>query len=359
MAPTGTQVFVQLGRIPPFAVTYVEQAAAMAPSFRTVLISDRKTPDLRGVSTVPLGNLVTVSDVQSLTARVAAAGFNPRFRGGYWPRIFMRFLAMERYLRAVDVDGPAVHLECDVASFASEDLIRMELMNRGEAVLIPLIDDEAACPSIIIGRSAGDLADVAGFVLERLGRKRGQSDMGLLAQSVKEGVAGRLATHPAASTFSLSVSRVGAELSDGGPSPMEKARVLFDAAAVGQYLFGIDPRNNRGVLIPGYRETRGNLDPGSWSDWHLARGEDGITRVAFRADGELGVMGALHVHAKSVVPLPSNDSSEWAEHLAIANHQRGPVARVQAKVYIRYELEETVRRSRRLMRRMHNRFVAR
>jgi len=135
----------------------------------------------------------------------------------------------------------------------------------------------------------------------------------------------------------------------------ESAQIVFDAAAVGQYLFGIDPRNNCGVITPGFRETRGGVDPGLWTDWTFCKTADGIVRIAFRDDLRLGVLVNLHVHAKIVLPKIVPDDPQWSRWLSVANQKSGAHSTVIKKEFFRYEIEELVRRLRRLARRFERR----
>ena len=144
--------------------------------------------------------------------------------------------------------------------------------------------------------------------------------MNALAKAGEAGLLGPLPTQPEQSNTTMTI-----QLFDtfGQPGESQEADCIFDAAAVGQYLFGIDPRNNSGQLIPGYRETRGGLDPGQWTDWRLALSNDGFTRPTFVHNSRRFVLLNLHVHAKTIVPRPSLTDESWDDYLAIANGTLG------------------------------------
>jgi hypothetical protein len=303
---------------------------------------------------VDIASVVSREERSTLRSNLSTAGFDLRFRRGYWERVFLRFLAIENFARTLPGDEPALHLESDVASFVTAEVVDDALRQTDAPALIPMIDELNACPSIMIGRTAGDLAQLAGYVIREFGANRGLSDMQILARGVAEGLAAQLPTSPSASKQVLRVSPV---LMDGGVGEPVDARVVFDAAAVGQYLFGIDPRNNKGVLIAGYRETRGGLDPGLWANWHLAMSSDGNVWVAFESEGTTGVMALIHIHAKTIVPLPPSDAASWLSVLDVANGRRGPRAEVQAIHYAHYSIAEWVRMGRRAARRAQRRVI--
>lgn len=337
MAASGVQVLVQLGSLPGYSLHYAAQAARMMPEYRTVLITNHRVRQVpAGVQVVHLDSVVTRAEIELLNDSLVRGGFDLSYRRGYWRWVFLRFLTIRNYLTSVDIAGPAVHLECDVASFVTPGIVEGALRAGHERALIPTHDVESACPSIIVARSASELAAAMGVVVDRLGAGRDLTDMRILGQAVAEGLLDTLPTQPSASSQSLTVSRL---LPGGRVGDQEQAMVVFDAAAVGQYLFGIDPRNNGGVLVPGYRETRGGVDPGIWTDWHLVSCEDGITRVAMRDGGRLGVLAVIHVHAKTSIPLAQPDSVLWNEWLSVANHVHGPVASVNAVDVARFVAE--------------------
>lgn len=344
----GQQIFVQLGRLPGFAPQYVRQAQSANPSLHTVLITDRRE-SLPGVEVVNVADVVTTQEFERLAADLSSSPFDPRWRGGYWRRVFGRFLVLRNYSRLQSAPGPFVHLECDVSSTVTGPLLTDTLARLTAPTGLPFIDPETGCPGIVIARTAGDLAALSDHVIRGVTEGTGLSDMQSLATAAASGLTEALPTRTGAHTAVLSVRRVD------GAGEVETADVVFDAAAVGQYLFGVDPRNNRGVLIPGYREVRGDLDPGLWTDWGLCTAEDGSTRVAFREDGRLGVLANLHVHAK--IALPPWADPRWATWLSVANHRTGARPTVIKRELARYEVQEAIRRTRRGLRRLQRRLL--
>lgn len=337
MSASGVQVLVQLGAVPTYSLHYAAQAARMMPGHRTVLITNHRVRHVPpGVQVVDLDSLVTKGEIEQLEESLVRGGFDLSYRRGYWRWVFLRFLSIRNYLSVSDVTGPAVHLECDVASFVSPSIIEGALRFSGDKALIPIHDEQSACPSIIVANSTSALAAAMDAVVERVGAAPDLTDMKILGHLVAEGLLDTLPTLPSASSQSLTVSRV---LPDGTLGDQEDACVVYDAAAVGQYLFGIDPRNNGGVLVPGYRETRGGVDPGLWTDWHLVDCEDGVIRIAMREGDRLGVLAVVHVHAKTSIPQPLPGSAPWDEWLSVANHVRGPKATVKAVDVARFRAE--------------------
>ncbi len=333
----GVQFLVHSGGMTDYALHYARQAAQMLPGFTTVLIADRQVTSIpNGVTVASMSNLISKAQMRELRERVEAAGFPHSFRGGYWVRVFSRFLAIRSYIEKRAPAGPCLQIETDVASFLSHEVVAVTLDGKSDRALVPMHDDVSVCPSIILAPTGESLASAMTLVVDRLGEGFGQSDMALLGRAVIEGGLGVLPTTPLNGASDIGVRRIeGSSIS----TDVEPARLVFDAAAIGQYHFGIDPRNNQGVIIPGYRELRGGIDPGRWDDWHLAVGRDNVVRVAARCDGKLMVFAILHVHAKLCVPAPVPENAAWQEWLSVANHERGATARVLPLVYVRTRVE--------------------
>jgi len=349
----GQQIFIQLGRLPKYGRYSLQQATLVNSSLRTILISDRVlSPSIEGVEFVPVSSVVSRREFDQLRVSLAASGFDPSWRNGYWFKIFGRFLILRNYSTKQPHRAAGMHLECDVTSFVSEGFFQSTLDRMNAPTALPFIDSKTACPGIILARSMKGLADLSDHVVQEVHNRSGLSDMQSLAGAATIGLTEQLPT-----TTRMDSTNVDVTILDGSlkSTAHESAQIVFDAAAVGQYLFGIDPRNNRGVITPGYRETRGGVDPGLWTDWTFCRTADGIVRIVFRDDLRLGVLANLHVHAKITLPKTVPDDPQWSRWFSIANQKSGAPSTVIKKEYFRYEFEELVRRAKRLARRFERR----
>ncbi|HBJ73414.1 MAG TPA: hypothetical protein DDY88_06875 [Actinobacteria bacterium] len=318
MAPAAIQILVQLGPIPDFVWHYAVQNHQLNPQFATVLIADAKAARPReGISVVQFDTLVSTAELQELTLALESSNIDPHWRKGYWLRIYGRFLALRNYCNqsGLDPGTPVIHLESDMANFITEQLLDDSLREFNALNLMAFIDADTACPGVILSRTPAAMAMLCSTVLEDVQGGRNRSDMKSLALAGSQ-LLQPLATLPEQSKHTMQVRTADA---NGVLSAEQPASLIFDAAAVGQYLFGIDPRNQQGLLVPGYRETRGGLDPGLWQDWSLALCQDGITRVTARAQGRLLVLANLHIHAKIIIPRPEIGSDYWRTQLGIAN----------------------------------------
>jgi hypothetical protein len=316
----GTQVIVHLGKLPRYVTHYASMAAAMLPLFDTVLICDTTSlPKVPGVRVLSARDCVTLTSQAQIDAALSALGIDPDWRDGYWRRIFLRFALVEAVMLSVDRRGAALQLESDILSSLSPHLVAQILLQIDDRCYMPFIDDETAGPGIMIASSPDGLSRACRFVLDALESGLTSSDMAALAMARDTGVVAALPSRASESPFAIRT------LSDE-EAPL--TRIVFDAAATGQYLCGIDPRNNRGVLKPGYLETRGGLDPGEWRDWRIVNCDDGIARVACTMESGTGVFANIHMHAKLSLTTPSISDPSWNSILRVANGVESPKSRV-------------------------------
>jgi hypothetical protein len=329
----GTQVIVHLGRLPGYVSHYASMAAGALPEFDTVLVVDStKLPKVPGVTVLPAQDLATPRSNIQIDSALSALGIDPHWRGGYWRRIFLRFELTDALMRSSRRNGAAVQLESDVMSSLSPQLLARVLSQMDERCYMPFIDDRTAGPGIMIATSPEGLSRACRLVLETLMSGASPSDMTALASD--SGSVAPLPSRVTDSSFDIGLLGEG----DG-----HRARIVFDAAATGQYLFGIDPRNNRGVIQPGYLETRGDLDPGAWADWRIILCDDGRTRVACTMESATAVFANIHMHSKVAVNAPSINDPEWIRTLSVANRFERPRSRIDLQAVRQIGLRRLLR----------------
>lgn len=150
---------------------------------------------------------------------------DPHFRDNFWNYAWQRFIVLYEYMRQEEVVD-VVHLENDIAVYVSFDSFREAW--KSKRVWITM-DSEARCiPGIVYLRDAGTMDELL-FRTENMA----ENDMVTLRNMYVH--------HPD------EVGRL--------PITPEEGDVVFDAAAIGQYLGGIDPRNSS------WKDTRGYISP--------------------------------------------------------------------------------------------------
>lgn len=316
MTARGTQVVVHLGKIPSYVKHYTQLAAQALPEFDTILISDRaKLPAIRDVIVLPAQEFSRSESRAQIDSSLSRMGIDPNWRDGYWRKVFLRFDLVDAFMRRVDRGHIAIQLESDILSSLSLPIITEALEQRSSPCLMPFIDSQTGGPGLIIAKSPTGLSAVCAFVIDALKSGISASDMTALALARDSGFVTALPSDAQDSRLNLSITSEGLE---------HAARIVFDAAATGQYLFGVDARNNKGRIQPGYLETRGGLDPGVWTNWRVVDCGDGRSRVACSTDSGTAVFANIHIHAKVTVDGPSSKDPVWGKALRVANGHESP-----------------------------------
>jgi len=332
MGSSGNQVVVHLGALPDYTYRNLELAVTHLPNFDTILVVDKRlhrTPT--NVTVVQLDDLVTQQQVDAIRIALKQQGIDPNWRKGYWAQVFLRFLVLKELTRQLDQSLPMIQIESDVISFLTPELIEPLKVSVGDLCGMPFIDAETAGPGLMFAKHPAAMGNVCQFVLDRLESRLEVSDMKSLARAVQEGLVSELPSMPGEFGPRINV-QVGQQ--------SDNALVLFDAAAVGQYLFGIDPRNNNGIRVPGYRERRGDIDPGVWRNWAILQCADGIERISCEVEDKRVVFGNLHIHSKQLLGPVSSMDPVWLETVRIANGLQG----VRPEIDIRYLTKTWLRR---------------
>lgn len=319
--PRGTQVMVHLGRLPRYASHYAAIAAAAVPTMNTVLIMDsNRRPKIPGVGVVSAKDLADFEDLKRIQGSLSKLGIDPHWRNGYWSKIFMRFVLLRTFMESTREPGLAVQLESDVLSSLSPELLTSTLPHLYSGCYMPFIDNQTAGPGLMLALAPPYMAEACRFVIEALHDQITFSDMAALALAQEAHLVKPLPSRESESAIAIGLA---------GVSDTEEAKLVFDAAATGQYLFGIDPRNNNGIVKPGYLETRGGLDPGRWANWRIQVTRDGRERVTCEMGSGTVVFANVHVHSKVIAPAPSHRDPSWIRTLRVANGQEPAKARLR------------------------------
>ncbi len=258
--------------------------------------------------------------------------------GGYAIRTLERLFALERLSGETSEQDDILHFESDVISFVGPE-IREILRERCDRTAVPTVSDTKGCASILYAPNLptlrGSLDDV-----EQLIPSDGSwlSDMQLLSLAIRAGNWQELPTHPK--------NAWPIELPNGIPTV--ENRLLFDAAAIGLYLFGLDPLHTSGVRASGHQHPDFPFDLPSWQ-WTL-RADPSQTHALVGAqlnEGPNLIFANLHIHAKWNPGTPSPSNLEWERIVAEANGER---ARQEISAEPIYEFEGISARTRLLQR---------
>jgi len=311
--PSATLIYVALGPNPaPTLNLFASYALEKLPGASAVLVTDRVE---HWEASFP-GSVISYSDSDRNPAIVLAESreVSRRFvANGYWVRTLERIFALQKACEYIRHERPVIHFESDCFSQVTPEVLS-ELESRCRGTAVPSDAPSSGCASILFAPSRGSLIKGIEALADILGQQSSWiSDMELLGLGIRSGVLEELPTRPERGWPIRHFSE------DGEATP---STLIFDASALGLYLFGKDPLHTEGKIMGGYQHVRFEHDISSWQ-WDIQPSKapnDGDFLIELTA-GEFGhvVPANLHVHSKELLPALKKSSDFWNRLVREAN----------------------------------------
>lgn len=324
-----TVVFVHLGpEIPAYAAVAIRQAARFGAT--TIHLAAEKAALQRFALPPGLPVVPVALDGIELTPLHrefrAICPFNRSFRGGFWTFTTERFFFLAALLEKLGLES-VIHLENDVMLYTEADALTEKLAELYEGVALPFDNDARAIPGIVFIRRPASLAALCETIVASLRRNPDprQNDMTLLAAARRVlGPAGvdALPSLPQGYTGPWR-SRAGHTTADASLYSRHQAEFgcIFDAAAIGQYLGGPDPRNGRRWFHfhkktpsfdapprPGFINESALFDASSFTYAWTTDAKD--RKIPLMQSGDETVpIANLHIHCKNLAYFASGAAS--------------------------------------------------
>lgn len=311
--PSATLIYVALGPNPaPTLNLFATYALEKLPGASAVLVTDRA--ELWEAS-FP-GAVLSYSDSDRNPAIVLAESREVSRRliaNGYWVRALERIFALEKACEYIRDERPVIHFESDCFSQVTPEVLsELELRCRGAAV--PSDAPSSGCASILFAPSRRSLLKGIEGLADILGQQSSWiSDMELLGLGIKLGVLEELPTRPEHGWPIRVFSKDGETTA---------STLIFDASALGLYLFGKDPLHTEGKIMGGYQHVRFEHDLSSWQwDIQPSKAPNAADFLIELTAGQFGriVPANLHVHSKELLPALKERSDFWNRLMGEAN----------------------------------------
>jgi hypothetical protein len=312
---TPTLLFIHIGpELPPWLSPALQQAR-LFNSCAIVLVADAEAldgarlPASLGLSQIPLQEL-GVSDKQQRFRDISP--LDRTFRGGFWTYTSERFFIVESVMAKLSL-GPVVHLENDVLLYCSLDALAPRLSRVYDGIAATFDNDQRCVPGIVYFpglRSAAALTDFLLAALQQLVTapvRQGVNDMILLGAFRRFG-RGAIDHLPIVPPDYPAQLRSAVGHIAGDPTcysrNFDTLGYVFDAAALGQFLGGVDPRNGPGATI-GFVNESCVFDPRVLRP-RFVRDELGRRIPVVETASGIHAVANLHVHSKNPGPFLSS-----------------------------------------------------
>jgi hypothetical protein len=253
------------------------------------------------------GQVISVKDAKISTGVSRFIKSNKAYQsmaGGYWRYTTERLFVLAELVNHFDLDRPVLHIESDVLINSDEQTLVAAAQKIQKTSTVRYSRDSGIA-SILISPSLSQLQ----IDLERLERvliskPNTYSDMSLLGDALNEGVLAELPRYPD---------------SDWAIVGRSSTFTIFDGAAIGQYLFGLDPVHTGHHQISGYLNPNFEL-PLNACSWRIQSADGGSKQqVMFTYKSVHFIPLCIHIHSKILIQAPDSEDPEWQRFISEAN----------------------------------------
>ncbi|MBT6434014.1 MAG: hypothetical protein HOK28_13020 [Deltaproteobacteria bacterium] len=309
---TAAPYTLALVHVGPTLPEYLEDAIAQARLFNTCPIA--LIANKQALSSFDLAaHDVTGVAIESLEQTEAHHAFNSHSPldkealGGFWQYTSERFFYLHAFMLQAP-NRPVFHIENDVMLYRNLE----EIYPHIQGPIAGTLDSDIRCvPGFIYFKTAAALGHAAEFFVNIVQNHAlpDLNDMILWAaywRTFGNGFFTPLPVIPAHYPQPLS-SRSGHNVRDAkvyshGFSTLQS---IFDAAAIGQYLGGVDPRNSQGASTVGFINESAVYSPDAF-EYAWERGAKGLWTLVASLGQRSFAVNNLHIHCKNLEAFRSD-----------------------------------------------------
>lgn len=308
-------VFVHLGgELPAWAFDTMAQATFFnsCPIYMLADAAALKVARLpAGVQGIALED-IGVSDIHRAFRQFSV--LDRSYRNGFWTYAAERFFVLEQAMKRLGLAN-VLHLENDVLLYTDLDALAPKLAASYPGMAATFDNDNRCIPGFVFVSQTPALSIFVHFVAAVMDSARNTppeqrpvpTDMLLLAIWRRTRPPGEMDALPVVpGDYSAPLGSLDGEVAVD-PSIYSRRfaelGMVFDAAALGQYLGGVDPRNQAGP-------SRGFVNEGCLFDPRVLKprmivGDDGLQRPVVESASGIWPVANLHMHSKNMTEFLS------------------------------------------------------
>lgn len=308
-------VFVHLGgELPAWSFATMAQATVfnncpiIMLAEAAALKNARLPVGVQGVAVEDIG----ISDIHNAFRQVSVLDRNQR--NGFWTHTTERFYVLEHAMKRLGL-ASVLHLENDVLLYTGLDTLEPKLTALYPGVAATFDNDARCIPGFVFVPRVGVLSAFVHFVVAVMENARtlppeqrpAPTDMMLMAIWRRSRPRAEMDSLPVVPhDYPAALRSIGGDVA---ADPAVYSRhfaelgMVFDAAALGQYLGGVDPRNQAGP-------SRGFVNEDCLFDPRLLKprmvtGDDGLRRPVIETASGIWPVANLHMHSKDMADFLS------------------------------------------------------
>jgi hypothetical protein len=238
-------------RLPRHLLLNLERTVLLFPEHEVILVTDRETRELH------IPNLQVLKYSPSLDwKKIEEILSHPKdFRDNFWFISLARFIAIAEVSRGSS--KPILHVESDV--ILAPDFPFDLFLSLEKDFAFPIVSDALAIASCLYLRNGFAATKLARFTIDSVQSNHSTTDMHILRDFVDR-YSENVHVLPSTPTQIEALKYASDEFLNQTKIGIKDFNGIFDGFDIGRYLFGDDPRNNRGFSILRKNDLRTYID---------------------------------------------------------------------------------------------------
>jgi hypothetical protein len=276
-------------KFPKHLLLNIQRTVSLFPGQQVFLITDQEIDDLliEGLMTFQFNE-------NSEWLEIERSLDHPKFfRGNFWFTSLARFVAISAF--ASVHKGPLLHIESDViisSDFPFETLSRIK-----SSFAYPVVSENQAIASCLFIKDEYAAVDLASFSLESVRLNKSTTDMYVLLDFLSR-YPEKVLMLPSSPPQQDALTEASPEFIERVLEGIEIFGGVFDGFDIGRYLFGDDPRNDRGFSILRRNDPRTYLDVRKLI---FTTVQERVFPYIYRPDNSTFLpVFSLHIHSKNL-----------------------------------------------------------
>lgn len=294
-------VFVHLGDVPaPHLVQSARQAMRVAPTSRVVAVLSSNTVMADQLAAIG-ARIVKTTELRPTYAHDVFTDNVRRRLGkkrGFWRYASERFFVLEEAMDALGAES-ALHLESDNLIFFDPDTAAPALRSLYNGLAAPFRNDRYCIPGVVWVGHRRALCDLNRHIAATVAAEARQMEAQgwLHRRRVRMGI--KLDDMRMLAGWRKNGGALDALPVLPGDEGFEQLGMIFDAAAIGQFLYGFDPHFHKDATDRiGRRDEQATVDASRFA-YDTLRLEAPETPQYVTLDGQPIRLASLHNHAKA------------------------------------------------------------
>lgn len=250
-----------------------------------------------------------------------------RFRSGFWAKTLVRFLALQMFITDKQMEN-VLHIESDVLVLPSFPFDKFKQIKQGLA--FPLESPTLGIASTLFIKNVNAINLLCDFSAAEVKRDPKTTDMKVLGNLYRISPEKVFLLPTFSNRQQVREEFTNLKVVDEILRNGKLFDGIFDSVSIGQFFFGIDPRNNRG-FVRHYINDRSHLIEVPKLSFHVY--DSGVKVSKFLTEKPTGQLYSLHIHSKDLSAFNYPFNRRRFQRV-IESSNNGPVIRFNPLIFV-------------------------